>query len=157
MYPWRGGVPVPEKRSGSTLRLALALSSGHTPSQAGPVWRPEAPQAPPSAPGPPGKVNSKRLCLFASTEARKNHPYVQPSLVNQGATKVLVRTGDLHNTAVSSRFRKVCETVRVHRRPGGEADLGQNQFVLETEATFLCVVQCTYFSRLLCHHGDPIV
>ena len=70
---------------------------------------------------------------------------MQLSLVNRGATKVRVRPGDLHNTAVSSRFRQACETVRVHRILGGEADLGQSQFVLETKVAFLLVVQVTLF------------
>ena len=82
---------------------------------------------------------------------------MQLSLVNRGATKVRVRPGDLHNTAVSSRFRQACETVRVHRILGGEADLGQSQFVLETKVAFLLVVQVTRFSQLLHHHGDPTV
>ena len=82
---------------------------------------------------------------------------MQPSLVNRGAAKVRVRPGDLHNTAVSSRFRQACETVRVHRILGGEADLGQSQFVLETKVAFLFVVQIIPFSQLLYHHGDPTV
>ena len=98
--------------------------------------------------------HSKRF-LFLQAQRQKSQPHVQLSLVNRGATKVRVRPGDLHNTAVSSRFRQACETVRVHRILGGEADLGQSQFVLETKVAFLLVVQVTRFLQLLHHHRRP--